>query len=101
MLISPTTHAVYVTNVNKSTLLQFFQFPDGVWVIESLYFEVSKLLWTLFTLVMTFFGLKSSFFCMVWVLFPMAGRFLLDRIYDRNAVQRKRKGKVRLGRSLD
>jgi hypothetical protein len=70
-------------------------------VIESLYFEVSKLLWTLFTLVMTFFGLKSSFFCMVWVLFPMAGRFLLDRIYDRNAVQRKRKGKVMLGRSLD
>jgi hypothetical protein len=74
-------------------LFQYFQFFDGVWVIESLYFEVSKLVWTLFTVVMTVAGLKSSFFCMVWVLFPMAGRFILDRIYDRNAVQRKRKGR--------
>ena len=28
-----------------------FQFIDGIWVIESLYFEVSKLVWTSFTLV--------------------------------------------------
>ena len=61
--------------------LQYFQFADGIWVIESLYFEVSKLVWTLFTLVMTVLGLKSSFFCMIWVFFPMIGRFILERVY--------------------
>lgn len=60
-------------------------------MIESLYFEVSKLVWTLYTLVMTVLGLKSSFFCMIWVLFPMVGRFLLERMYDRTAVQRRPK----------
>ena len=70
---------------------QYFQFADGVWVIESLYFEVSKLIWTLFTLVMTILGLKSSFFCMIWVFFPMTGRFILEYVYDRTAVQRKPK----------
>lgn len=70
---------------------QYFQFADGVWVIESLYFEVSKLVWTLYTLVMTFCRLKSSFFCMFWVLFPMIGRFILERMYDRTAVKKKPK----------
>ena len=63
----------------------------GVWVIESLYFEVSKLVWTLYTLVMTILGLKSSFFCMIWVFFPMMGRLVLERMYDRSAIQRKNK----------
>ena len=63
----------------------------GVWVIESLYFEVSKLVWTLCTLVMTILGLKSSFFCMIWVFFPMMGRLVLERMYDRSAIQRKNK----------
>jgi len=70
---------------------KFFQFKDGLWVIESLYFEVSKLVWTLYTLVMTLLRLKSSFFCMMWVLFPMAGRFILERIYDTSAVKKKPK----------
>jgi hypothetical protein len=40
---------------------------------------------------MTILRLKSSFFCMFWVLFPMTGRFILERMYDRTAVQRKPK----------
>lgn len=71
---------------------RYFQFNDGLWVIESLYFEVSKLVWTFYTLVMTLCRLKSSFFPMLWVLFPMAGRFILERMYDRTAVKRKQKG---------
>ena len=63
----------------------------GVWVIESLYFEVSKLVWTLYTLVMTILGLKSSFFCMIWVFFPMMGRLVLERMYDPLAVQKRKK----------
>jgi hypothetical protein len=35
--------------------------------------------------------LKSSFFCMIWVFFPMLGRFILERVYDRTAIQRKPK----------
>ena len=70
---------------------KFFQFHDGVWVIESMYFEVSKLLWTFYTLIMTLLRLKSSFFCMIWVLFPMCGRLLLDQIYDRTAIKKKPK----------
>lgn len=68
---------------------KYFQFADGAWVIESLYFEVSKLIWSLFTLVMTLLRLKSSFFCMVWVLFPMIGRTLLEYLYERNPAKRK------------
>lgn len=70
---------------------QYFQFADGVWVIESLYFEVSKLVWTLYTLVMTILRLKSSFFCMIWVFFPTLGRVILEKMYDRTAVQRRPK----------
>lgn len=70
---------------------KFFQFHDGLWVIESMYFEISKLVWTFFTLVMTLLRLKSSFFCMIWVLFPMTGRVVLDQIYDRTAVKKKPK----------
>eukprot|EP00092_Neocalanus_flemingeri_P002862 GFUD01003060.1.p1 GENE.GFUD01003060.1~~GFUD01003060.1.p1 ORF type:complete len:914 (+),score=90.26 GFUD01003060.1:82-2823(+) len=70
---------------------KYFQFVDGVWIIESLYFEVSKLIWALFTLVMTILRLKSSFFCMSWVLFPMAGRLILDRMYDSTPTKRKQK----------
>jgi len=40
---------------------------------------------------MTILGLKSSFFCMIWVFFPMTGRFILEYVYDRTAVQRKPK----------
>lgn len=60
-------------------------------MIESLYFEVSKLVWTLYTLVMTVLGLKSSFFCMIWVAFPTMGRVLLEKMYDRTAVDRRPK----------
>jgi len=70
---------------------KYFQFVDGVWIVESLYFEVSKLVWSLITLVMTIARIKSSFFCMVWVVFPMAGRCLLDRMYDSTPTQRKQK----------
>ncbi len=35
--------------------------------------QVSRLFWLLFTLVMTLARLKSSFFCMIWVLFPSLG----------------------------
>jgi len=70
---------------------KYFQFVDGVWVIESLYFEVSKLIWVLFTLIMTIARLKSSFFCMIWVLFPVTGRFILDRVYERSPTQKKSK----------
>merc|ERR1719362_2824181 len=56
-----------------------------------MYFEVSKLLWTFYTLIMTLLRLKSSFFCMIWVLFPMCGRLLLDQIYDRTAIKKKPK----------
>ena len=75
-----------------NSLLQFFQFVGGVWVIESLYFEVSKLIWTTFTLLMTLFRLKSSFFCMVWVFFPMVGRILLERLYEANPAEKKTRG---------
>lgn len=68
---------------------KYFQFIDGIWVIESLYFEVSKLVWCMFTLVMTLARLKSSFFCMTWVLFPSLGRLLLDWLYDRSPAKRK------------
>lgn len=68
-----------------------FQFSDGVWVIESLYFEVSRLFWLLFTLIMTLARLKSSFFCMIWVLFPSLGRCVLEYVYDRSPAKRKPK----------
>lgn len=70
---------------------KYFQFIDGIWVIESLYFEVSKLIWSMFTLVMTLARVKSSFFCMTWVLFPTLGRLFLDRIYDSSPTKRRRK----------
>jgi len=70
---------------------KYFQFVDGIWIIESLYFEVSKLIWSFFTLAMTIAGIKSSFFCMVWVLFPMAGRYVLDRMYDSTPTKRRQK----------
>ena len=92
LYMAPTMMAVIaVLNFALSRQKKFFQFHDGVWVIESMYFEVSKLVWTFYTLVMTLLRLKSSFFCMIWVLFPMSGRFLLDQIYDRTAVKRKPK----------
>ena len=40
---------------------------------------------------MTILRLKSSFFCMIWVLFPVSGRLLLEKMYDRTAVQRRPK----------
>lgn len=70
---------------------KYFQFVDGIWVIESLYFEVSKLIWSLFTLIMTLARVKSSFFCMTWVLFPTLGRMLLDWIYDSSLTKKKQK----------
>ena len=36
--------AVFYFVLNKQR--KYFQFVDGVWIIESLYFEVSKLIWT-------------------------------------------------------
>ena len=81
--------AVFYFVLNKQR--KYFQFVDGVWIIESLYFEVSKLIWTLFTLVMTVFRLKSSFFCMCWVLFPMMGRLFLEKHYDLTPAKRKQK----------
>ena len=60
-------------------------------MIESLYFDVSKLIWTFFTLALTLLRVKSAFFPMIWVAFPMAGRLLLERVYDRTAVKRKAK----------
>jgi hypothetical protein len=93
LYMAPTLMAVIavfhfvVPNQKKS-----FQFVDGIWVIEALYFEVSKLFWCLFTLIMTFARLKSSFFCMIWVLFPSLGRALLDRLYaERSPAQRRQK----------
>ena len=85
-----TVIAVFNFVINKQR--KYFQFVDGVWVIESLYFEVSKLIWTLFTLVLTVLRLKSSFFCMSWVLFPMVGRMVLDRVYDVSPAKRRQKG---------
>ena len=70
-----------------------FQFVDGIWVIESLYFEVSKLFWCFFTLVMTLARLKSSFFCMTWVLFPSLGRYVLDRAYDSSPAKKRHRDK--------
>lgn len=70
---------------------KYFQFTDGIWIIESLYFEVSKLIWSFFTLTMTVAGIKSSFFCMSWVLFPMLGRYVLEKIYDSSPTQRRQK----------
>ena len=94
LYMAPTMMSVIaVFNFALSRQKKCFQFNDGLWVIESLYFEVSKLVWTLYTLVMTVLRLKSSFFCMMWVAFPMAGRFLLERIYDRTAVKKKPKGR--------
>lgn len=68
---------------------KYFQFSDGIWVIESLYFEVSRLVWTLFTLGMTLANIKSSFFCMSWVLFPSIGRAILDHMYERSPSKRR------------
>ncbi len=65
----------------QSNPLQVFAYIKGNWTVEMLYFEVSKLAWTLFTLVLTIMRVQSSFFCMAWVLFPMAGRLLLDKLY--------------------
>ena len=73
---------------------KYFQFSDGIWVIESLYFEVSKLVWCLFTLLMTLARLKSSFFCMSWVLFPSLGRTILDSMYDSSPTKRRQKDKT-------
>ena len=92
LYMAPTMMSVIaVLNFALSRQKKFFQFHDGVWVIESMYFEVSKLVWTFYTLVMTLLRLKSSFFCMIWVLCPMTGRLFLDQIYDRTAVKRKPK----------
>jgi len=66
-----------------------FQFLEGIWIIESLYFEVSKLVWCFFTVAMTAARLKSSFFCMTWVLFPSLGRYFLDRVYDKSPATRR------------
>ena len=82
--------AVFYFVINKQR--KYFQFVDGVWVIESLYFEVSKFIWTMFTLVLTVLRLKSSFFCMSWVLFPMLGRVVLDRQYEVSPAKRRQKG---------
>eukprot|EP00096_Caligus_rogercresseyi_P010754 TRINITY_DN4013_c0_g1_i1.p1 TRINITY_DN4013_c0_g1~~TRINITY_DN4013_c0_g1_i1.p1 ORF type:complete len:900 (-),score=145.35 TRINITY_DN4013_c0_g1_i1:1936-4635(-) len=71
---------------------KYFRFTDGIWAIESLYFEISKLVWTFFCFVLTLLRVKSSFFCTIWVFFPMLGRLLLDSIYDRTAVSKKPKG---------
>jgi hypothetical protein len=62
-------------------------------VIESLYFEVSRTVWTVFLLLMTLARLNSAFFCLIWVLFPMLGRLLLERVYDKSPAQKKQKGK--------
>ena len=53
--------------------------------------QVSKLIWTVFTLAMTLLRLKSSFFCMFWTLLPMLGRAALDRTYDLNPAKRRQK----------
>ena len=53
---------------------QVFRFPGGIWAIESLYFEVSKTVWTFFMLCLMLARFKSSFLCTFWVLFPMLGR---------------------------
>jgi hypothetical protein len=71
---------------------QVFQFDGGIWVIESLYFEVSRTVWTVFLLLMTLARLNSAFFCLIWVLFPMLGRLLLERVYDKSPAQKKQKG---------
>ncbi len=78
--------------IKRSSSFQCFQYSDGIWAVESLHFEVSKLSWTLFTLVMTCLGWKSAFFCMIWVLFPMAGRLFLEKLYDKSVSKKKRKG---------
>ena len=75
-------------------LLQNFQYAGGVWAIESLHFEVSKLVWTMLTLVLTLFRYRSSFLTMFWVLCPLIGRTILERTYDKTAIQKKDKGKL-------
>lgn len=42
---------------------------------------------------MTLLRLKSSFLCMLWVLFPLIGRTLAESIYDRSAADKKQKGR--------
>ena len=56
--------------------IQVFRFPGGIWAIESLYFEVSKTVWTFFMLCLMLARFKSSFLCTFWVLFPMLGRYV-------------------------
>lgn len=58
-----------------------------------MYFEVSKLVWTLFTLTMTLLRIQSAYFTMMWVLFPLMGRTLLEKIYDQDGVKKVEKGK--------
>eukprot|EP00094_Tigriopus_californicus_P008285 TCALIF_07981-PA protein Name:"Similar to ermp1 Endoplasmic reticulum metallopeptidase 1 (Xenopus laevis)" AED:0.31 eAED:0.31 QI:0/0.9/0.90/0.90/1/1/11/658/673 len=92
LYVCPTLFAVIaVFNFALPRQRKFFQFADGAWVIESLYFEVSRLIWTLYTLVMTLLRLKSSFLCMLWVLFPLIGRTVSERFYDRSAADKKPK----------
>ena len=81
--------AVFFFVLNKQR--KYFQFVDGIWIIESLYFEVSKLIWTVITLVMTILRVKSSFLSMCWVLLPMLGRAVLERQYDSSPAKRKQK----------
>jgi hypothetical protein len=75
-----------------SFVLQDFNFSEGKWAIESLYFEVNRLVWTVFTLLLTVLRLQSSYFCMIWVLFPSLGRLILDHIYEKAAKSERVKG---------
>ena len=65
----------------------------GNWAVESMYFEVSRLVWTVFTLLFTLLRLQSSFFFMTWVLFPGLGRMLLTKLYEGETLGKKRKEK--------
>jgi len=72
------------------SLKRNFRFAEGLWVIEDIFSEVSRLWWSLFTLVMSLLGLKSSFFCCLWVVFPLLGRQALERLYlSSSPTQRK------------
>ena len=73
--------------------MQAFAYVSGNWAVEAMYFEVSRLVWTVFTLLMTLLRLQSSFFVMSWVLFPSLGRFLLNRMYDQGEGNTKKREK--------